>query len=870
MARLVRSRLRAVVPLSDYPVAAGRKETQVGVLARALSTAERCGAIVPDTYVVLADVFRQVVLSGLPPGHDPASLVRTISRPAGVERASRARDKLLTVSLEADMEKELDEAYRALTENAPWGIAVRASAILPDSGFARTAGLASTELAVSSRKDFGDAIRRVWSLSASERTLTYLRAKKLRDLAMAVVVQPVVPAGNHLVLVTDGRSLLGAGVGRDETVADGPVRVLTSCPGLGSAQRDPASAEVIHFDVRGAVLFHRPAAPAPRLVVARGKLSWVPPDGEPQAISGVRLAEMTEVARRLAPMGPSLVRCAAPRDGEAAIVDVEPLHHLGLPASGTAGTLWGRASVENGAAEPLSRLSRDLTAAPLFERARRAMGDGAPRSSRLAGLVTPVHGRLMMNLSALVESAPESAIERIETAGAQWAPELAREPPPRSILPLVGLRLAQMVTEIGALSDEIARFEREAEQQRRWLAEMDLAILPDDALTTTLAEVQDFLVRAWRLDARASAAVVSGHGLLSSVLGAADPRHAGFLAHAVTAGSDVITGRAARALCHVAAIGRLDPEGARALSNGTREVPEGPLGRALHRFLQAYGDRGLLESELLVPRFGEDPAPVFAMLRVGLTAEPIDPDIVLSRVRVRSERTLSMLEPKLSFFEWRLCRDLASRYRELLRLRERCRARIAHGLSMMRFVARDVDRRIRRIDPSLEEDAALFLTLDELAFAVKQYSADLTPIVRSRKLDLETEKSGPSPPSCFRGAPEPTFAVGADSIVHGIACGGGTGEGKARRIGPRLEGIEHFSTGDVLVVQSLDLGHSPLFFHARAVVSELGTPNSSAALVARDSGVPVVTGVTGLASILRDGDRVAVDGDAGTVERIAP
>lgn len=869
MPRLGRSRLKAVVPLSDYPVAAGRKETQVGVLARALSTAERCGAIVPETYVVLADVFRQAVLSGLPPGHDPGSLVRTIGRPAGVERASRARDKLLTLPFEADLEKELDEAYRALSEGAPWGLAVRASAILPDSGFARIAGLTSTELAISSRQDFGDAIRRAWSLAASERTLSYLRAKKMRDLAIAVVVQPVVPAGSHLVLVTDGRSILGASSVRDEFAADGPVRILTSSPGLGSAQRDPASAEVIHLDARGAVLFRRPAAPAPRLVVLRGKLSWCPPDGGPQAVSGVRLAEMTEVARRLAPIGPSLVRCAAPRDGEASIVDVEPLHHVGLPASGTAGTLWGRASVENGAAEPLSRLSRDLSAAPLLERAKRAMGDGAPRSSRLAGLVSPVHGRLMMNLSAIVERAPESAIERIETAGAQWAPDLAREPPPRSILPLVGLRLAQIVTEIGALSDEIGRFEREAEQQRRWLAEMDLAILPDDALTTTLAEVQDFLVRAWHLDARASAAAVSGHGLLSSVLGAADPRRAGFLAHAVTGGSDVVTGRAARALCHVAAIGRLDPEGARALSNGATEMPDGPLGRALERFLQAYGDRGLLESELLVPRFGEDPTPVHAMLRVGLAADAIDPDVVLSRVRARAERILSLLEPNLSFFEWRLCRDLASRYRELLRLRERCRVRIAHGLSMMRFVARDVDRRIRRIDPALGKDAALFLTLDELSFAVKQYSADLKPIVRSRRLDLETEKHGPSPPPCFRGSPEPTFA-GADSVIRGIACGGGTGEGRARRVGPRLEGLDGFSAGDVLVVQSLDLGHAPLFFHTRAVVSELGTPSSSAALVARDCGVPVVTGITGLAGILRDGDRVAVDGDEGTVERIAP
>lgn len=869
MARLGRTRLRTVVPLSDYPVAAGRKETQVGVLSRALSAAERHGAVVPETYVVIADVFRQVVLSVVPPGHDPASLIRTILRPAGVERAARARDRLLDVALESQLEKELDEAYRAVTDSAPWGVAVRASAILPDGGLARAAGLSSTELPVFSRDEFGKAIRRVWSMSASERALVYLRTKKIRDVALAVVIQPVVQAASHLVLVTDGRALFGTSGPHADATADGPLRIVTSAPGLGSALLDPGRAEIVHLDARGDVLFRRAGAPGETLAVSRGKLVRAPADGEPEALTGARLAEMTEVARRLAPMGPSLVRCAAPREGEVAVLDVEPLHHLGLPGAGTAGTLWGRACVESGAAEPLSRLSRDLAAAPLAERARRAMDDAAPRGSRLAGLISPVQGRLMMNLSAIALRAPETTIERVEMAGAQWAPELAREPPSRSILPLVGLRFAQIITELSALSDEIGRFEREAEQQRRWLAEMDLAILPDDALTTTLAEVQAFLVRSRRLDARASAAVVTAHGLLSSVLGAAGPGDAGFLAHLVSAGADVVTGRASRALCHVAAIARLDPSGARALAEGAAELPEGPLGRAVEQFLRAYGDRGLLESELLVPRFGEDPAPVFAMLRVGLAAEPVDPDVVLARVRAGAERTLAALEPRQSFFEARLARDIASRCRELLRLRERSRVRTAHGLAMMRFVARDVDRRIRRIDATLSEDSALFLTVEELSIAVKEYTADLTPIVRSRRLDLDAERRGPAPPPCFRGAPFPTFLLPSDPVLRGIGCSSGVGEGRALRVGPRLQGLERFRPGDILLVESLDLGHSPLYFHARAVVSELGTPLCSAAVVARDSGVPVVAGIASATSLLRDGERVIVDGNAGTVERVS-
>ena len=70
------------------------------------------------------------------------------------------------------------------------------------------------------------------------------------------------------------------------------------------------------------------------------------------------------------------------------------------------------------------------------------------------------------------------------------------------------------------------------------------------------------------------------------------------------------------------------------------------------------------------------------------------------------------------------------------------------------------------------------------------------------------------------------------------------------------------------MLRSLDLGLAPLFVQARAVVSELGTPFSSSAVVARDYGVPVVTGVPFAWTLLREGERIRVDGDTATVESL--
>jgi pyruvate,water dikinase len=49
------------------------------------------------------------------------------------------------------------------------------------------------------------------------------------------------------------------------------------------------------------------------------------------------------------------------------------------------------------------------------------------------------------------------------------------------------------------------------------------------------------------------------------------------------------------------------------------------------------------------------------------------------------------------------------------------------------------------------------------------------------------------------------------------------------------------------------------------VVVEEGGPLSHAAIVARELGIPAVTNVPGAAARVRTGDRLTVDGDAGTV-----
>jgi phosphohistidine swiveling domain-containing protein len=80
------------------------------------------------------------------------------------------------------------------------------------------------------------------------------------------------------------------------------------------------------------------------------------------------------------------------------------------------------------------------------------------------------------------------------------------------------------------------------------------------------------------------------------------------------------------------------------------------------------------------------------------------------------------------------------------------------------------------------------------------------------------------------------------------------------------EDFPRFQIGDVLVARGTAPAWTPLFARAAAVVTDTGSLAAHASLVAREYGIPAVVGTGDATARLRDGQRVVVDGGAGTVE----
>ncbi len=102
------------------------------------------------------------------------------------------------------------------------------------------------------------------------------------------------------------------------------------------------------------------------------------------------------------------------------------------------------------------------------------------------------------------------------------------------------------------------------------------------------------------------------------------------------------------------------------------------------------------------------------------------------------------------------------------------------------------------------------------------------------------------------------------AVITGLAASLGVVEGRARVI-LRADQLGELEQGEVLVAPSTSPSWTPVFGKIVAAVSDIGGVMCHAAIVAREYGLPAVVGAAGATKRIKTGDRLRVDGDAGTV-----
>jgi rifampicin phosphotransferase len=296
-----------------------------------------------------------------------------------------------------------------------------------------------------------------------------------------------------------------------------------------------------------------------------------------------------------------------------------------------------------------------------------------------------------------------------------------------------------------------------------------------------------------------------------------------------------------------------------------RDLAASHKGRAtlddVEGFLRIYGFRGINEFELASPSWEQRPEVVLDLIDAAREA-PDGTDAVAERAAALEEARAAVVDQE--------------RLDEALRAgafyvagREKTKATQIIVVNEARHAAVELGRRAFERGHLNDPEEIFFAARGELegllrgdrpdrlgerAATAQKLASLMAPLVLFGEvppLDTWTPLTTlPSPP------PAPSY--------QGIPGSPGRARGRARVVLDPY-GDRPPQPGEVLVAPLTDPGWTPLFLPAVAVVVEVGGELSHAVIVARELGIPCVTGVIGACRNISDGVELEVDGTAGAV-----
>lgn len=819
---------KLTAPLADFGsgdlAAAGGKGAALGELLGH-------GFPVPPGFVVTTDAYRLLLaetglgaaLDGMYQNMPDGGALRALFAHFGMPAALRA---------------EICEAYAALGGGA---VAARSSATAEDLPGAAFAGQQDTFLNVVGEDAVAQAVSDCWASLWTDRAIAYRRRQGTdpREVAIAVVVQKMVPADSAGVMFT-ANPVTGE---RGETVVD-------ASPGLGEAV------------VSGRV------TPEHYVLDRTGRIrSFRPGGGEvvvnPAAGGGTREQPGSRSSV------PSL---AADQLRELADLGHRAQEHFGRPQDIEWALAGGRIHVLQ---------SRPMTALPPQPRRlnaiQRRVGPFFIEMFQERPYPLDVSGWMVRGILAMLQRMAGSVGVRF--------------PGVEELLPEEDGVVVQLVPPSPRLTPRVLAAPLTLARRAR---HFKMAGWKNDSRFTTFLEQVDRLNARDPEPLRWSEVVGVAQESFATMRGITDLRSSYLpgiflpmlrlrlmllllgrmrLAPALVAGAETTTSRANRSLEQLAGLVRSDPglAGAFASSDGPallQLVEQDPAHAAFREafaaFLREYGNRETVSVVLSSsPTWSEAPAVVLGLVRALLDQRHPTAD--------QTGAALAELKrhPLLRFR--RIRRHVLAAVddaRAGTAFREDSHFYATKVIPPMRRAYRELGRRL--VDAGVIDDAKdiyhlRFEELEEITddggappASVRQHYRPLVQARAARRRELEGVPLL-DPALLFRNRRTP-----AGVLVSGTPASRGRAEGPVRIIrGPDEFG--RLRSGDILVCPYTNPSWTPLFQRAAAVVVDLGGLGSHAAIVAREYGIPAVMGTgTGTGS-LAEGQRVIVDGGAGTV-----
>jgi phosphoenolpyruvate synthase/pyruvate phosphate dikinase len=821
---------------------AGGKGAHLGELSRIE------GIHVPAGFCVTTDAFQHIMaeapsiddrldrLSRLTP--DNRDAIRTLS--------AEIRQTIEQIRMPNDLASAITASLARLGDQAPY--AVRSSATAEDLPTASFAGQQDTYLNVVGPAAILQHVSRCWASLFTERAVTYRLRSGVNQgkVRMAVVVQRMVFPQVSGILFT-----------ADPVTGNRKIASIEASFGLGEA----LVSGLVNADVYKVRNGH---------VIARTR------QAQP-ALTDAQVVRLVELGRRIeAHFGrpQDIEWCLA--DDDFQIVQSRPITTLfPIPAASDGENhvyvSVGHQQMMTDAIRPLGISMRQLTAnTPMHEAGGRWFVD----VTRV--LASPTSRAGLLNVLGKSDPLIRDALETILDRGdfIRVLPNDSPSAPPPGVAPAP----TPIETDSAIVTELIEH------------SQASIAAVRRDIATKSGAELLDFILSDMQemkrilFDPRSHQAIMAGmeatwwlNDQLQAWLG--EKSAADTLTQSVP---NNVTSEMGLALLDVADVLRPHPEVVAFLQHVDNEdflteLPRFEGGReardAIQSWLDKYGMRCVGEIDITRPRWSECPSTLVPMILGNIrNFEPGE-----GKRRFEQGRQEALKKEADVLQRLRALPNGDRKAEEVKRVIDRVRTFIGYreypkyGMISRYFVYKqalmeEAERLVRAHVLSEMEDI-FYLTFQELHEVARMHRVD-EALIRQRK-DAFRSYQALTPPRVLTSDGEAVagsyrredFPPGA---LVGLPVSAGIIEGRARVILNLAEA--ELEAGDILVTAFTDPSWTPLFVAIKGLVTEVGGLMTHGAVIAREYGLPAVVGVEHATRLIRDGQRIRVNGTDGYVE----
>jgi rifampicin phosphotransferase len=306
------------------------------------------------------------------------------------------------------------------------------------------------------------------------------------------------------------------------------------------------------------------------------------------------------------------------------------------------------------------------------------------------------------------------------------------------------------------------------------------------------------------------------------------------------------------------------------------ELPGGPEARdAIRAFLDRYGMRCAGEIDITRPRWSERPSTLLPVILGNV--RNFEPGA--GERRFEQGRQGALAKEREVLERLRALPDGERKAEQARRMIDRVRTFIGYreypkyGMVSRYFAYKQAmlgeAERLARAHVIREKDDIFYLTFQELHDAVRTNQVDAR-LIRRRRDEFRSYQALTPPRVLTSDGEAIAGAYRRDDLPPGALVGlpvsAGTVEGRARVVLDMAKA--DVEAGDILVTAYTDPSWTPLFVAVTGLVTEVGGLMTHGAVIAREYGLPAVVGVADATRLIRNGQRIRVNGTEGYVETL--